>query len=104
MNLSVSPFSRVRHILNIAIIVVSVLSCSDDDEPPIAEVTAITPASALPNIVVAITGKDFSGVFSENTVSFNGKDALVLNASSTQLNVVVPATAVTGPVTVTVRG
>jgi hypothetical protein len=104
MNLSVSPFSRVGRILNIAIIVVSVLSCSDDDEPPVAEVTAITPASALPNSVVAITGKDFSAVFSENTVSFNGKDALVLNASSTQLNVVVPALAVTGPVTVTVRG
>jgi hypothetical protein len=104
MSLPSYTIFRVCHILNIAIIVVSVLSCSDDDEPPVAEVTSITPASALPNSVVAITGKDFSTVFNENIVSFNGKDALVLNASSTQLNVVVPAAAVTGPVIVTVRG
>ena len=104
MNFSGYPFSRFRHFLNIVIIVVSMLSCSDDDEPPVAEVIAITPATALPNSVVAITGKDFSAVFNENIVSFNGKDALVLNASSTQLNVVVPATAETGPVTLTVRG
>ena len=54
--------------------------------------------------MVAITGKAFSAVFSENKVTFNGKEALVANASSTQLNVVVPADAKSGPVVVTVRG
>jgi hypothetical protein len=54
--------------------------------------------------VVSIKGKSFSQVFSDNKVTFNGTDALVLNASSTQLNVLVPVGAETGPVVVTVRG
>ena len=77
------------------------ISCDDDEEPPIAEVTAINPASALPNTLVSITGKFFSPDFSANKVTFNGVEALVSNASTTQLNVVVPAGAKTGPVTVT---
>ena len=60
--------------------------------------------SALPNTLVSITGKFFSPVFSENKVTFNGKEALVSNASTTQLNVVVPAGAETGPVVVSVGG
>lgn len=88
----------------IMLLAVAVFSCSDDDEPPIAEVIALNPSSAMPMAVIAITGKDFSPVFSENKIAFNGKDALVLNASSTQINVVVPAGAETGPVTVTVKG
>src|SRR5688500_4790965 len=88
----------------ILLLAVTVFSCSDDDEPPIAEVIALNPSSAMPTAVVAITVKDFSPVFSENKIAFNGMDALVLNASSTQINVVAPAGAQTGPVTVTVNG
>ena len=93
----------LRHALMVVLFVPFLLCCDDDDEPPpIAEITAINPASALPNTLVAITGKFFSPVFSENKVTFNGKEALVSNASATQLNVIVPAGAETGPVVVTV--
>ena len=95
----------LRYVLKVAFFVSVLFSCGDDDEPPpVAEVTAINPASALPNTLVSITGKFFSPVFSENKVNFNGKEALVSNASTTQLNVVVPAGAETGPIVVTVGG
>src|SRR5688572_10570998 len=98
-------FAAGRYALMVVLFVPFLLCCDDDDEPPpVAEVTAINPASALPNSLVSITGKFFSPVFSENKVTFNGKEALVSNASTTQLNVVVPAGAETGPVVVTVGG
>ena len=98
------PSSGLRYVLMVVVFLFVLLSCDDDEEPPIAEVTAINPASALPNTLVSITGKFFSPDFSANKVTFNGVDALVSNASSTQLNVVVPSAAQTGPVTVTVNG
>jgi uncharacterized protein (TIGR03437 family) len=96
--------SGFRYFLIVSLLTSTLFSCDDDDEPPVPEVTSINPSSALPNTLVSITGKSFSQVFSENKVSFNGKDALVTNASSTQLNVMVPEGAETGPVVVTVRG
>src|SRR4026208_2053985 len=96
--------SGLRYVLIVSFFTSALFSCNDEDEPPVPEVTAINPSSALPNTLVAITGKSFSQVFSENKVSFNGKEALVSNASSTQLTVVVPEEAETGPVVVTVRG
>jgi uncharacterized protein (TIGR03437 family) len=95
---------RLRYVLIVALLFPVLFSCDDDEETPMAEVMAVNPASALPNTLVSITGKFFSPTFSENKVTFNGKEALVSNASSTQLNVVVPVGAETGPVVVTVRG
>jgi hypothetical protein len=97
-------FPRLLYSLVVIVFVTCLFSCNDDDEAPVPEVTAINPSSAMPNTLISITGKAFSTVFSENKVTFNGKDALVSNASSTQLNVVVPLGAETGPVKVTVNG
>ena len=81
-----------------------VLSCSDDDsEQPAPQVTGITPDSGLPNAWVSISGSFFSTVLAENHVTFNGKEALVTNASPTQLTVVVPVDAESGPVAITVK-
>lgn len=96
--------SGLHYLLSLTIFVTVLSSCNDDDEAPVPEVIAINPASAQPNTLVSITGKSFSSVFSENKVSFNGKEALVSNASSTQLNVIVPLGAQTGPVKVIVNG
>lgn len=79
-------------------------SCDNDEEAPTPEIVSINPSSAPPNTLIAITGRAFSPVFSDNKVMFNGKEALVSNASPTQLNVLVPADAQTGPVTVTING
>ena len=98
-------FKYIVSYVRILVLIGLALSCSDDEtEPPAPEVTGVTPASALPNTLVAIAGKSFSTIFSENKVSFNGKEALVTVASATQLNVVVPIGASSGPVTVTVNG
>ena len=79
-------------------------SCDDEATMPAPEVTSITPTSGQPNTVVAISGKFFHPTFSENKVKFNGKDAIVSNATTTQINVVVPLGAETGPVSVAVNG
>ena len=98
-------YPGLRYVLILALFVPVLFSCGDDDDPPpVAEVTALNPTSGLPNTTISITGKAFSSVFSDNKVMFKGKEALVLNASTTQLNVVVPTGAETGPVTVTVNG
>lgn len=104
MKLTTPSVIRLVYILVIFFLAVVSFSCDDNDEYPNPEVTTINPSSAKPNTLVSITGASFSTVFSENKVSFNGKDALVANASSTQLNVVVPSDAETGPVSVTVNG
>ena len=80
MNKFCLPFRGLCHLLTIALSISILFSCDDEDEPPIVEVTGINPTSALPNTLISITGKAFSPVFSENKVTFNGKDALVSNA------------------------
>jgi hypothetical protein len=90
--------------LILAILAGILISCDDDDEPPTPEVTALNPSSAMPNTLISITGQGFSPVFSDNKVMFNGKEGLVSNASQTQLNVIVPMDAQTGPVSVSING
>jgi uncharacterized protein (TIGR03437 family) len=96
--------SGLRCVLIVVFFFPILLCCDHDDESPTPEVTALNPTSALPNTTISITGKAFSAVFSDNKVMFKGKEALVLNASASQLNVVVPTGAETGPVSVTVNG
>ena len=64
--------------------------------PPV--VLGFTPASGGPGTVVTITGSYFTGV---SRVAFNGVTAAFNLVSSTQLTATVPATASTGPITVT---
>lgn len=52
---------------------------------------------------VTITGENFSPAPSGNVVSFNGVQALVTNASSTELKVVIPETLLQKSSTITVR-
>lgn len=53
---------------------------------------------------VTINGQGFSPQPAGNVVRFNGAAAEVLSATSTKLSVVVPATATTGPMSVTAGG
>ncbi|WP_158267460.1 IPT/TIG domain-containing protein [Adhaeribacter arboris] len=53
---------------------------------------------------VSITGYGFSANATENIVRFNGVQALVRSASSTELEVEVPFSAGSGPITVEVNG
>ena len=68
------------------------------------KITSIDPASGKVGITVTIIGENFSDIPSENTVTFNGAEAVVNSATLTELVVIVPGDATTGPVNVTVNG
>jgi YD repeat-containing protein len=60
-----------------------------------------SPQSAPVGTAVTINGTGFSATPSQNTVKFNGITATVSSATNIQLQVAVPATATTGPISVT---
>ncbi|HKK24628.1 MAG TPA: IPT/TIG domain-containing protein, partial [Gracilimonas sp.] len=68
------------------------------------QINSINPTSGATGTEVVITGSNFSTVTSENNVQFNGVRAELNSASSTEIRAVVPGTATTGPVSVTVDG
>jgi hypothetical protein len=68
------------------------------------EVSTISPSSGYAKSSVIITGNNFSTVTAENKVTFNGKDAVVTLATTTQLVVNAPSPVETGLVIVTVNG
>ena len=78
--------------------------------PTAPQVTKITPLSAPTGFApVTITGKNFSATAANNLVTFTTANnlrvlATITSAASTTLKVVVPATAVDGPVIVAVSG
>ncbi len=72
--------------------------------PIIPTITSIDPTSGKVGTIVTITGTNFSTTAGENTVSFNGTEATVTEATATTITTIVPAGATTGNVTVTVDG
>src|SRR5687768_15110183 len=80
---------------------------SDDDDDPHAShpvIVSFTPTSGIRSDEVVITGENFSSSKDLNIVKFNGVAAGILDASETELTVVVPDLATTGPITVEVSG
>ena len=71
-------------------------------QPP--TLTAPPPGEGTPGAVMTLTGTYFSPVAAQDTVFFNGVQALVQQASATSLQVVVPATATTGRIMVKTLG
>lgn len=68
--------------------------------PP--QITTITPTVAKVGQTLTIGGTNFSPVLSENIVQFGSVRGTVVSATTTILNVVVPAGAINAPVSVTV--
>jgi hypothetical protein len=88
---------------------VLIISCSksgEGDKPAETSVaiTAVSPASGLPNTVVSITGSNFNTVIANNIVKFNGVSAVVNSVSATEIVVTVPETATTGKITLSSNG
>jgi YD repeat-containing protein len=67
-------------------------------------ILSFTPQSGGVGQSVTILGQGFSATAASNTVKFNGAAATVVFATTTTLVVTVPATATTGPISVTVAG
>lgn len=63
-------------------------------------ISSFSPISGEVGATVTITGTDFSTIVSNNSVSFNGKEAMVTKATSTSLTVTVPTGATTGKISI----
>jgi hypothetical protein len=66
-------------------------------------ITNVAPLSAPVGAAITITGKNFSTAATDNIVFFGAVKGTVIAATTSQLNVTVPAGAIYGPVTVTVN-
>jgi Concanavalin A-like lectin/glucanases superfamily/IPT/TIG domain len=71
-------------------------------QPP--TITSFSPTSGVAGSTVTIAGTNFSTTAANNIVKFNNTTATVTSASSTQLEVNVPANATTGKISVDVNG
>lgn len=84
----------------------SVSSCKKNDSggsaPPV--IHSFSPATAAENDTIVLKGQDFSPERSKNTVKFLQKEAEVVEASATQLKVIVPEDAPDGKISVSVNG
>ncbi|MGX5817870.1 IPT/TIG domain-containing protein [Chitinophaga lutea] len=96
---------KLRYLL-IALLSFAFVSCDKDDDKRVdtVKINTVYPSSGTPSVIVTINGRSFSGVREENKVTFNGVEAVVLEANATKLLVVSPATGTTGQVVVTVKG
>jgi hypothetical protein len=90
----------LTHIILFSIVLIG---CSKHSAAPLAA-EAMQPTSGPDSTQVTIGGTGFSSTTTADLVSFNGKQATVLSATSTSLVVRTPTLAGTGSVTVTVNG
>ncbi len=69
-------------------------ACSSDDDTPERDrspmVMSVSPGQGMASDIITIHGRNFSPVRAQNKVTFNDAEAVVLEASETRLEVVVP--------------
>ena len=70
--------------------------------PP--QIFSVSPLSGPPGTLVAIVGSEFDSHIESLGVLFNGMPVKIADASRTRIDVLVPYSASTGPITVTVLG
>lgn len=80
-----------------------VQSCQKNASPPDISIILLSVTSGSYNTPVYITGTGYSSTLKNNAVFFNGKPATITAATPTQLSVLVPLGAGTGPVTIQVN-
>lgn len=92
----------------IAFLCAAFCACSSDDDTPVGNkspfVMSVSPVQGQPREVVKIQGRNFSGIRENNEVMFNDLQAVVIEASSHELQVVVPSGAGKADVRVRVAG
>jgi sugar lactone lactonase YvrE len=81
--------------ITIALVCALFFSCSSDDDSPVADsspfVMSASPVQGQAKDVIRIQGKNFSRVRENNEVMFNEQPGVVIEASSHELQVVVPS-------------
>lgn len=92
----------------IAFVCAAIFGCSEDNESPVRNtspfVMSVSPGQGQAEDVIRIHGRNFSGVRENNEVMFNGQAAVVLEANSHELQVVVPSGEGQADVQVSVSG
>ncbi|HEU5147403.1 MAG TPA: IPT/TIG domain-containing protein, partial [Chryseosolibacter sp.] len=83
----------IRYII-IAFVCAAFCACTSDDDAPVRDMSpfvyAALPAQGQSSDVITIQGKNFSGIRENNEVLFNDQPAVVIEARSNELQVVVP--------------
>lgn len=79
-------------------------SCSQEEPAPAATISEVIPLSGTKGTEVYIYGTGFSSVADQNSVTFNGVNAIIKRSSATVITVEVPAKASDGPISVTTGG
>jgi hypothetical protein len=80
------------------------ISCKKDNPARNTSITSFTPSSGAAGTPVSILGSGLGASTIDNLVSFNGVPAQLASATSTSLVAIVPLTATSGRITVTVNG
>jgi sugar lactone lactonase YvrE len=83
---------------------IALISCNKHTAAPVLAAKSMFPSSGPDSTLVTITGSEFSPTPADDLISFNGKQAAVLIATSDSLVVRTPTLAGPGDVTVTVGG
>ena len=92
------------YITHVILLSIALSSCSKHSSTSPLAVEAMFPTSGPDSTQVSIGGTGFSATLANDLVSFNGKPATVLSATTTSLVVRTPTLAGTGEVTVSVGG
>ncbi|WP_187774805.1 IPT/TIG domain-containing protein [Pedobacter sp. BS3] len=94
----------ITHLLYTSLFITVITACKKDTKAPVVSsdvhITSLWPSSGSGSIIVTINGKNFDNTVTGNVVKFNGVNAVVIEASATQLQVVSPENAGTGKVTI----
>lgn len=96
------------HLLFILTLILVLNACSSDDDTPVRDLSpmlmSVAPGQGMAGDVITIHGRNFSTARNQNKVTFNGVEAVVLEASETRLEVVVPEGSGQGDINVEVQG
>jgi sugar lactone lactonase YvrE len=120
--LKIKHLNLLLLLLVTTIVPITIVSCQKGDSPdtpvtppippPVVTIpivvpptlTGFSPAKALPNAAITITGTNFSTDVAKNSVTIGGVAATVHTASATQLVATIPATVKSGKVVVVSDG
>ena len=94
-------------LLGLVSICLFIQSCKKNDSappPPSLSISSISPLSDTIGARIVITGSNFSTNRADDIVKLNEEVAEVVSATATQLTIIVPVSAYSGKITVTVNG
>ena len=77
-------------------------ACKKDSKPGF-EITSFDPGKGAYNLRVTINGNGFDTLISNTKVAFNGAEATIISVSKTVIVAIVPFTATTGKISITIN-